>query len=76
MVVICLAKGKNPIYKNNKYEREYSHALLSLAELINRCNHGIELCGEQAVGSQFAESVRDPALRRELKKNIRQDPTI
>jgi len=56
--------------------REYSHALLSLAELINRCNHGIELCGEQAAGSQFAENVRDPALRRELKKIIRQDPTI
>lgn len=56
--------------------REYSHALLSLAEGVNRCSEAVDLCGEQAVGNQFAENVRDPALRRELKKLLRQDPKI
>ncbi|XP_049335118.1 uncharacterized protein LOC125802156 [Astyanax mexicanus] len=54
--------------------REFSHALLSLSEDINRCNGGVELCSDQTVRNQFAENVRDPFLRRELKRLIRQDP--
>lgn len=56
--------------------REFSHSLLSLAGDINRCNGGVELCGEQTIRNQFAENVRDPSLRRELKRLIRQDPNI
>ncbi len=56
--------------------REFSHSLLSLAGDINRCNGGVELCGEQTIRNQFAENVRDSSLRRELKRLIRQDPNI
>lgn len=62
--------------KDGESLREYSHALLSLAEGVNRCSKQGEVCGEQAVGNQFAENIRDPALRRELKKLLRQDPNM
>lgn len=56
--------------------REFSHSLLSLAGDINRCNGGVELCGEQTIRNQFAENIRDPSLRQELKRLMRQDPNI
>ena len=50
--------------------------MLSLAGGVTRCTGGKEVCGEEAVKGQFAENVRDPPLRRELKKLLRQDSGI
>ena len=56
--------------------REYSHALMAIMEEINHCNVREAWCGDFALRDQFAENVYDVSLRRELKKNIRQQPTI
>lgn len=56
--------------------REYSHALMAILEEINHCEVREAWCGDFALRDQFAENVCDVSLRRELKKTIRQQPTI
>ena len=56
--------------------REYSHALMAIMEEINHCKVKDAWCGDFALRDQFAENVCDVGLRRELKKTIRQQPTI
>lgn len=56
--------------------REYSHALLSLMELIKRKSSTLIPNPDQLVRDQFIEHVRDSMLRRELKRSVRLDPNV
>lgn len=56
--------------------REYSHALMAIMEEINHCKVKEAWCGDFALRDQFAENVSETSLRRELKKTIRQQPTM
>lgn len=56
--------------------REYSHALMAIMEEINHCNVKETWCSDFVLRDQFAENVCDVALRRELRKTIRQNSTI
>lgn len=55
---------------------EYSHALMSLMELIVNTNSDCVPNPDRVVRDQFVEHVRSVSLRRELKKLVRQTPTI
>lgn len=56
--------------------REYSHALMAIIDDINHCDVKQTWCSDFALRDQFAENVRDLALRRELKKVIWQNLRI
>lgn len=56
--------------------REYSHGLMAIIDDINHCDIKQAWCSDFALRDQFAENVRDLALRRELKKVIRQNNKI
>lgn len=62
--------------KQGESVREYSHALMAIMEEISHCDVSEAWAGGFALRDQFAENVCDISLRRELKKIIRQQPTI
>lgn len=62
--------------KQGESVREYSHVLMAIMEEISHCKVGKKWAGEFALRDQFAENVCDVNLRRELKKTIRQSPTM
>ena len=62
--------------RENESLRGYSHALSDIIGHICRKNGDAIPSKDQALRDQFSENVRDPVLRKELKKLIRQDPAI
>lgn len=56
--------------------REYSHALLSLMEVIKRRSPRVIPNADHLVRDQFIEYVRDGMLRRELKRSVRLNPNV
>lgn len=62
--------------KEGESLNEYSHALMSLLEMVLRSNSNSIPNSEIVLRDQFAENVRDSMLRRELKGIVRRDPRI
>ncbi len=56
--------------------REFSHAVMSLMEVIERKNPGGIPDSDVVIRDHFAEYVRDNMLRRELKRLIRSQPSM
>lgn len=55
---------------------EFSHALLALMERVEQCKSGAISNTEIVIRDQFCENVRDPMLRRELKRLVRSRETM
>ncbi|KAL0154049.1 hypothetical protein M9458_050649 [Cirrhinus mrigala] len=56
--------------------REYSHALMSLMDVIKRKDLACFANPDTVLRDQFIEFVRDNMLRRELRRQVRLDPTL
>lgn len=56
--------------------REYSHALMKLLGKVQKKDNARISDADVVLRDQFAEKVRDPHLRRELKKRVRQDSAL
>ena len=56
--------------------QEYSHALLSLMDQVKQCSPESVSQADKLLRDQFAEHVLDSDLRRELKRQIRQNPRL
>lgn len=75
-----IASFKKCFYEQEQREgttlREFSYALMALLEDVIRCKPGEVHDKDSVLRDQFAVSVRDPNLRRELKRLIRQKSDI
>lgn len=56
--------------------RAYSHALLSLMEVVKRRDPSCFTNPDMVLRDQFIEHLRDAVLRRELRRQVRLDPTL
>lgn len=62
--------------KEGESLQEYSLGLLSIMDRILKTNSAAMPSSDQVLQDQFCEGVRDHMLRRELKKLVRQTPTL
>ncbi|KAG9282680.1 hypothetical protein AMEX_G1371 [Astyanax mexicanus] len=56
--------------------RAYSHALLSLMEVVKRRDSSCFTNSDSVLRDQFIEHLRDAVLRRELRRQVRLDPAL
>lgn len=69
------------LFYNRKQEtkeslRDFSHALISLAERAFKVDAECLANKDHAIRDRFAEKVKDKTLRRDLKKEIKKNPTV